>query len=307
MAQDISNQPSVLKTFSGLLLPILVGNLVFSVLGIALGVLLFGGSFTNLASAEVNIPFLRVVQIFSSIGMFIFPAWWYAKRSGFRPADFFKLNTPVFFYLFILTALILYFSAPFLQWTIDLNSQLSLPSFLSNLEKWMRHQEDKLTVLTQQFLRMPHWTDLAINLVMIAFLPAIGEELFFRGCLQPIFIRITKNKHTAVWLTAMVFSAIHMQFFGFLPRMLLGALLGYLYVYGKSLWYPIFGHFVNNASAVVATYVFQQRGLSVAQAMKQDAVPRGSFYAFAIILSATITVFLLYRFYQIAKRKGIYK
>lgn len=306
MSQNHVNNPSFLRTLTGLLVPILVGNLIFSVLGVVLGLLFFGGSFSNEGITNANIPFLRVVQIFSTIGMFIFPAWWYAKRSGFRPADFFKLNTPVFFYLFVLSVLLLYFSVPFLQWTIDINNQLHLPSFLGSLESWMRRQEDQLMILTQQFLTMPHWTDLALNLFMIALLPALGEELFFRGCLQPIFTRFTKNYHIAVWLTAIVFSAIHLQFYGFLPRMLLGALLGYLFVYGKSLWYPICGHFINNASAVLATYVFQHRGLSVAQAMKQDSVPRGQFYAVAVILSAIITLFLLYRFYQISQKRGLY-
>jgi membrane protease YdiL (CAAX protease family) len=180
---------------------------------------------------------------------------------------------------------------------------MHLPAFLNDLEKWMRQQEDQLATLTQRFLYMPSAVDLAINLLMIALIPAIGEELLFRGCLQPIFGRLAKNAHVGIWLAAIVFSAIHLQFYGFIPRMLLGALFGYLYYYGNSLWYPILGHFLNNGSAVVAVFIYQQNGLSVAEAMKQDGA--GRFHLIGVVLSAAISIFLLYKFYQIAHQKGL--
>ena len=216
---------------------------------------------------------------------------------------FFKLNTPTLIPLFILTALLFYFSAGFFQWTIDINQAMHLPDFLAGLEKWMRQQEDQLATLTQRFLYMPSAVDLAINLLMIALIPAIGEELLFRGCLQPIFGRLAKNAHVGIWLAAIVFSAIHLQFYGFIPRMLLGALFGYLYYYGNSLWYPVLGHFLNNGSAVVAVFIYQQNGLSVAEAMKQDGA--GRFHLISVVLSAVITIFLLYKFYQITRQNGL--
>ncbi len=181
---------------------------------------------------------------------------------------------------------------------------MHLPDSLVGVEKWMRQQEDQLATLTQRFLYMPSAVDLAINLLMIALIPAIGEELLFRGCLQPIFGRLVKNAHVGIWLAAIVFSAIHLQFYGFIPRMLLGALFGYLYYYGNSMWYPILGHFLNNGSAVVAVYFYQQKGLSVAEAMKQENPADSRFYLLSVFLSATITIFLFYKFYQIARQKG---
>jgi membrane protease YdiL (CAAX protease family) len=116
---------------------------------------------------------------------------------------------------------------------------------------------------------------------------------------------LAKNAHAGIWLAAIVFSAIHLQFYGFIPRMLLGALFGYLYYYGNSMWYPILGHFLNNGSAVVAVYLYQQKGLSVAEAMKQDNPADSRYYLLTVFLSAAISVFLLYKFYQITRQKGL--
>jgi membrane protease YdiL (CAAX protease family) len=276
---------------------------LFSLLGLLVASLFYKQSVLAISSMNESVGFLRIVQLFSSVGSFALPAWWFAKQEGNLPLAFFKFNKPVNLRLLLLTGLLFYCSAGFFQWTIDVNNAMHLPAFLNDVEKWMRQQEDQLATLTQRFLYMPSAVDLAINLLMIALIPAIGEELLFRGCLQPIFGRLAKNAHVGIWLAAIVFSAIHLQFYGFIPRMLLGALFGYLYYYGNSLWYPILGHFLNNGSAVVAVFIYQQNGLSVAEAMKQDDA--GRFHFIGVVLSAAISIFLLYKFYQIANQKGL--
>ena len=286
-----------------LLVLVVSGMFLFSLLGLLVGSLFYKQSVLVVSPMNESVGFLRIVQLFSSVGSFLLPAWWFAKREGNQATSFFKLNTPTLIPLFILTALLFYFSAGFFQWTIDINQAMHLPDFLAGVEKWMRQQEDQLATLTQRFLYMPSAVDLAINLLMIALIPAIGEELLFRGCLQPIFSRLVKNAHAGIWLAAIVFSAIHLQFYGFIPRMLLGALFGYLYYYGNSLWYPVLGHFLNNGSAVVAVFIYQQNGLSVAEAMKQDGA--GRFHLISVVLSAVITIFLLYKFYQITRQNGL--
>ena len=96
---------------------------------------------------------------------------------------------------------------------------------------------------------------LLANLVVIALIPAIGEELTFRGVLQQFLTKRCKNAHVAVWLSAFIFSFIHFQFYGFLPRMFLGLLLGYMFYYSGSLWTSILMHFVNNGVAVVVAFL----------------------------------------------------
>ena len=288
-----------------LLVLVVSGMFLFSLLGLLAGSLFYKQSALVVSPMNESVGFLRIVQLFSSVGSFLLPAWWFAKRDGKQATSFFKLNTPTLIPLFILTTLLFYFSAGFFQWTIDINQAMHLPDFLAGVEKWMRQQEDQLAALTQRFLYMPSAVDLVINLLMIALIPAIGEELLFRGCLQPIFSKFAKKAHVGICLAAIVFSAIHLQFYGFIPRMLLGALFGYLYYYGNSMWYPILGHFLNNGSAVVAVYLYQQKGFSVAEAMKQDKLADGRYYLLTVFLSAVISVFLLYKFYQITHQKGL--
>ena len=104
--------------------------------------------------------------------------------------------------------------------------------------------------------------DLVVNLIIVALLAAVGEELLFRGSMQNIFLEWTKNKHAAVWITAVLFSALHAQFYGFLPRMLLGVVLGYLYIWSGSLWLSMLFHFLNNGLAVLFSYLIAKGTIS---------------------------------------------
>lgn len=131
------------------------------------------------------------------------------------------------------------------------NQQMVLPEWMSGIEQWMRMQEDAAAQLTEQFLRVDTVGGLLVNIGLMALLPAVGEELTFRGVVQGMF---TRNKHVAIWATAAIFSFVHMQFYGFLPRMLLGAMFGYMLWWTGSLWVPMLMHFVNNCAAVVVAF-----------------------------------------------------
>jgi membrane protease YdiL (CAAX protease family) len=109
--------------------------------------------------------------------------------------------------------------------------------------------------LMNAFLNFNTISSLLFNLFMMALLPAIGEEFLFRGLIQKLLRNITRNKHVAVWGSAIIFSAFHMQFLGFFPRMILGAMFGYMVIESGNLWYSIVGHFTNNATAVIITYL----------------------------------------------------
>jgi len=145
-------------------------------------------------------------------------------------------------------------SLPFINGIAVWNEGLHLPSFLFPIESWMRQSEAEAMRMTEAFLIMDTPLDLLINLIIIAIIPAIGEELLFRGLIQKLFLKWNGKLHLSVWLTAFVFSAVHIQFLGFFPRLLLGAVLGYMLVWSGSLWLPIIAHFTNNAFAVLLTY-----------------------------------------------------
>ena len=134
------------------------------------------------------------------------------------------------------------------------NQAISLPDFLAPLEAWMREAENAATELQERFLSGTSLLDLFVNIVVMAIAPAFCEELLFRGVIQNQLEKWFKNAHIAVWVAAIIFSAIHFQFYGFFPRMILGAALGYLLVYGKSLWLPIVAHALNNFMAVVVAW-----------------------------------------------------
>lgn len=146
-----------------------------------------------------------------------------------------------------------------------LNQQMSLPAFLAPVEAWMRAAEDAAMAMTQQMLAANTLGVLVVNLFLMAVLPAVAEELTFRGVLQQLVRskRASDNHgvpHVAIWVTAILFSAIHLQFYGFVPRMLMGALFGYALVWTGSLWVPMLMHMTNNAMVVLLYYITQRVG-----------------------------------------------
>ena len=147
---------------------------------------------------------------------------------------------------------------PFLSWLIELNESMVFPDFLSELERWMRASERKAKLLTKAFLTFDGFGSLLYVMLIVAVVPAIGEELLFRGVLQKIMISWTKNPHLGIWISAFLFSALHLQFFGFFPRMMLGILFGYIFLWSNSLWLPILGHFINNGTVVIASYYYPE-------------------------------------------------
>jgi uncharacterized protein len=277
----------------------LSGALLFTIFGMFICYLLYGDVLLKgLLSGALDIESLKIIQFFSSVGTFICPSLFFAWNESKRPLDYLRLNTNIDLRLIILSVVILISFTPFVEWLVTFNKQLSLPSFLGNLEDWMKEKEDAIEKVTLQFLLMKSPVDLIVNLILIAVIPAIGEELFFRGCLQKVFGRLTRNKHLAIWLTAIVFSGIHLQFYGFFPRMFLGALFGYLFLWSKNLWIPIIAHFINNGFAVVSAYIIQQRGDSLETiGMTPDSSP------YMTILSFVFTVILLKVFLRVSTVK----
>jgi len=263
----LKSAPTERNPFSSLILLLLLvfaGAVVFTSLAFAIGSAIYGmKSMLLLSSGELgNLDLIKLVQIISSIGMFVIPALIYAKLQNKDWLGYLKI-IPVPAFLALLTVLIMFCASPALEYTMLLNKGMKLPFFLKELESWMLQQELKMEVMTKQLIVMNSIPALLVNLVMLAIIPAFGEELIFRGGFQQIFTRWTGNYHVAIWLTAIIFSSIHFQFYGFLPRMFLGALFGYLLVWSGSLWLPIIGHFLNNALAVITAYWYQKQGISI--------------------------------------------
>ena len=146
-------------------------------------------------------------------------------------------------------------SLPAMNWLVEANQAMTLPSWMSGIEKMMRALEDSAADATEQLLDINSaWQMLACMLV-VGFMAGLSEEMLFRGAMQRTMHDSRLGVHAAVWITAILFSAFHMQFFGFFPRMILGVWLGYLLVWSRSLWVPIIAHTLNNSNVVFFSYL----------------------------------------------------
>lgn len=257
------NHPSISLFF--LLLAVLVSAVIFSFIGLGIGFVFYGqdalvisgGNFNNLNTNQLN--FISIAQIFSATGTFVIPALILNKiEKNNKPYFNFEMPSKSKLFLFVLAIMIAY--SEFFEWTIFLNEQMKFPSFLKDVGHWMRNKEDETTALTNALLSRTSISALIVNLFMVGVLAATGEELLFRGCLQNILNKWFTNPHLGIWISAIIFSAIHLQFYGFFPRMLIGALCGYLYFFGKSIWLPILAHFTNNAFAIIMAFYLVKQG-----------------------------------------------
>lgn len=253
---------------------ILVGlTLIFAVLftgiGAGLAKSLYGIDLMNDASAYDKgthpgiVGALRLLQCFAAMGTFIVPAFLAAFLFSPNVLPYLGLDKKITAPVAGLVFLLLLISIPFINWLSFINQGLQLPASLKSVEEWMKASEEQALRITRLLLGAATVTDLLSNLFVIALLPAIGEELFFRGMVQKQFEALTRHRTAAILLTALLFSALHMQFFGFLPRFLLGVLLGFLYAWSGSLWLPVLAHFVNNAGVVVLSWVIARNNSGV--------------------------------------------
>lgn len=242
---------AILCIFSAILFSLLASVLVIAMYGIN------PQSFTDYSNPAV-IEGLKLFQLLSAIGLFIVPPFVYGIIVTRKPFATLSLNKGSLPINWLIVFVLMIVSAPFMSWLVEFNSQLVLPDFLAPLEAWMKQSEQSAEQITKLFLTFDGIGSFFYILLIVAVVPAIGEELLFRGVLQKILVNSFTNYHVAIWLTAILFSALHMQFFGFLPRMLLGALFGYVFYWSGSLWLPILGHFINNGSVVLLSFFYPE-------------------------------------------------
>ncbi|MDP2424341.1 MAG: CPBP family intramembrane glutamic endopeptidase [Bacteroidales bacterium] len=241
----------------------LASLLLFMLLASLSATLIWGKNLTDLIFSVSNLDQpeaigpLKYFQVINQIGLFILPPLLFAYLADTKPCSYLKMNIGAGILTLVLCVLILFSSFPFVQWMLEVNQMMKFPSWLHSLEVWMRESEANAEKLTQAFLETKTTGGIIINIIMIAVLPALGEELVFRGVLQRVFNEWFKNHHLAVITTAIIFSSLHLQFYGFLPRTALGIVFGYLFVVTGSIWVPVLVHFINNAMAVVVAVFFR--------------------------------------------------
>ena len=243
---------------------VIVSFLAFLILSLVAALPFFGlDSMLSMPNInDLNNPeslmILKYFQVVQSIGVFIVPPFILAWLFHGKITEYLYLNRTVNFESVLLVLVLSFAASPFINFIGEINANMQFPEWLSGVENWMKNAEENAAELTEAFLKVETTGGLLFNIFMIAFLPAIGEELLFRGVIQRIFTNWTKSHHWGVWISAILFSALHMQFYGFIPRMLLGVLFGYLLVWSGSMWLPIIAHFINNGVAVVVMFLIDK-------------------------------------------------
>lgn len=197
---------------------------------------------------------MKLLQVCLTIGVFIIPAWSFPKAIDQVPQSYLTVSTKPSFIYVLLGVLVVIVASPFVSYLIQLNQQLTLPASMQALEQSMQATEEAAAKLTKAFLSGSSMSDLYVNLLVVALVPAIAEEFLFRGIIQRFMIQCFERKHAAIFATAILFTTFHMQFYGFVPRLFLGMILGYLFLCSGSIWVPIIAHFFNNAISVLIVF-----------------------------------------------------
>ncbi|HSG67511.1 MAG TPA: CPBP family intramembrane glutamic endopeptidase [Bacteroidales bacterium] len=288
------------------MLVILVSALFTLIFGMAAGYLFYGSDMMDYINGSTSftdpriLPLLKYLQLVNTLGLFLFPPLVFALLTDRKPLSYIKLDRSPSLLSTIAGISMIIVILPFLHWTAGINEMLKLPEFLAGLEDWMKESEAQAAEITKLFLSTGSFKGLLVNMLMIAVLPALGEEFLFRGVLLRLFREWTGRVHLAVIISALLFSALHLQFYGFIPRFILGLILGYLFVWTRSIWVPVIVHFVNNGVAVTAAWLYE-RGTS-----HTDVESLGSADQPFMIVSSLVMVIalvILVKIYE-GKKKG---
>ncbi len=194
---------------------------------------------------------LRLYQFISATLAFLLPSLVAAYLFSYQPFEYLSLKKKLTLKTALLTFFSMFLLSPIITLTGLLNKAMKLPAFMEKVEKWMQDMEASAERVTEVILSGTDFFSILMNLFVVAVMAAITEEFLFRGTLQRIISKWTIKPHKVIWITAIIFSAVHMQFYGFIPRLLLGAYFGYLIYWSNNMWLPVLAHFTNNAVAVI--------------------------------------------------------
>ena len=242
-----------------------------------------------------NDTLLKIGQGISSAMMFIVPPIVYYcltwKDQPMQALGFRKISPA---WLILAGLVLMFISLPVTNQLTTWNEGLKFGGALQTLDDLLKNLEETAEALTERMLNVSTFGGLLFNLLIIALIPAVGEELTFRGVLQQSLTRGMKNPHVAIWLSAAIFSFIHFQFYGFLPRMFLGIILGYMFYISGSLWTSILMHFLNNGTAVVLYYL-NNKGIIDIDVDHFGALQNGWLVAGSALVTAGLIVWSWWR------------
>lgn len=242
-----------------------------------------------MTAVKVNIMWTLVLQ---DLLMFILPAILLAVICYKRPWRFLEIDRPPSWLALLVVVVVWAVSMPAMNWLVEWNQNIHLPESMAALEHVLRDSEDAMEQITNQLLTLSSVGDLLAAFFVVGVMAGVSEEFFFRGALMGIMRRGRANIHIVIWTVAIIFSAIHFQFFGFVPRMLLGAWFGYLLVWTRSLWVPVIAHALNNGLVVVFQWLDANHYID-GNVLEQLGVPADGQFPALALASAVVTILLI--------------
>jgi len=296
MRTVIDNFSPLLKFIFATTLTIGVVALVFiagMLLGMAVFHVSFSGLMVRLAAPEMveNLPVIRYILALQTIALFALPPLIFSYVFGKEAFISLKISLKPDVNILLHTVLIILVSMPFINFLGDFNGQI-IDGFMG-ADNILKQRENEAEAVVKGLLSDTSLGSILLNSVIMALVPALFEELCFRGLLQGFFMKNVKNVHVAVLVSGFIFSFIHFQFYGFIPRMLLGMFFGYLLVWGGSLWVPIAAHFVNNLMAVVGYALMKSNVIP----QDFDKIGTSDSMIYLGLLSGLAVCFLVYRMF----------
>jgi len=282
--------------------------LLFLLIGILLAPFVLGIPVAELMNAlnsdavDQHLNLMRYFQVLQGIGFFIVPAFFAAylfsgtldSSTKITDTDYLSLRQTAPSKSFGAVLLLMLSAIPCINLLATLNEMIVFKGSLSGLEQHLRNLEENARQLIELFINVDHAGGMFFNIFMIAILPALGEELIFRGILQKIIARWTGNIHVAIIITGFLFSLMHRQFYEFFPIWLLGIVFGYLLIWSGTIWLPIFAHFVNNTFTVCVSYLIHKGIIS-----KKIEVFGSAWHDFPItIVALVVCVWLLWKIFK---------
>ena len=268
-------------------------KLSFGMQQVVLWTMLFAGliaaSFAALGQSN------SIIIVAQNVLVFIAPAAAFAYLIYQAPWRFLRLDKAPALKDILLVIAVMVASLPAMNYLVELNKLMHLPQWMSGVEEWMRESEDAALELTNSLLSTTSFLEMLWLVLIVGVLTGIAEEMFFRGALLGTFLQKSVNKHVSIIFVAAIFSAFHMQFFGFFPRLLLGIWFGYLVVWTRSLWVPIIAHALNNSLVVVATYLANTRAIET-NGIDSLGLPQEGQFPIMATVSVIATAIIIYIF-----------
>lgn len=252
---------------------------------------LAGGLLLNMGGPDKAVAMSRIATVIQDIFMLIMPALVTALIVTRQPVKLLALGRMPSAGRVLIAIAVMLLASPAMSWIIELNSSIQLPESLAALEQKMRAMEDSAQATLDFMLGAHTPANLFVNILLIGLLAGFSEELFFRGALQRLINSTGLSATAAIWISAIIFSAIHMQFYGFVPRMLLGVYFGYLLVWSGSVWLPVIVHAFNNSMFLVLKYMTGNGDPSIGAEGSMESV----IAIIASVLATAAGLILLYK------------